>query len=84
MSELQTTTISTEDRDRGIERAILGLLASSPGGRPWSEAELALELGERIATLDAIDRLRRAGIVHRCDGLVFLTRAAIVLDGLVA
>ncbi|HEY1690310.1 MAG TPA: hypothetical protein VGF95_15755 [Solirubrobacteraceae bacterium] len=72
---------ATCDEDRRVDRAIVGLLLDPSSTRPWSSSELVLELdAERPTALDGIDRLHRAGIVHRCGDFVFATRAATVLD----
>jgi hypothetical protein len=83
MSEPETVQVSNAEEDRRTDRAILALLLCSPAGRPLSAEELVLELGaERLTILDAIDRLHRTGIVHRCDRFVFPTRTAAALDEL--
>jgi hypothetical protein len=80
MSQLRTPSISASE-DRRIERTIVAVLLTSSAGSPWTTDELVLELaGEPVATLDGIDRLQRAGIVHRCREFVFPTRAAKTLD----
>jgi len=45
---------------------------------PWSVDEIATELpsAKRLTLLDSLGKLRSAGIVHRCDELWMITRAA--------
>jgi hypothetical protein len=61
---------------RRVEQAILALLSSPDEQWPWSVDEVAREIGDRIATLDALACLHGAGLVHRCGEFVFATRAA--------
>ena len=79
MSELDGHTAGIGEGHQTVERAIATLLLAS-GGVPWTTDELVRELGERVAVLDGIDRLTRAGIVHRCGELVLASRAARELD----
>ncbi|MHB1538674.1 MAG: hypothetical protein ACYCUM_11420 [Solirubrobacteraceae bacterium] len=81
MSQFHEQPRGSADRQRTIERTIVGLLLASQAGTPWSTEELVLELGgERSVTLDGVDSLHRSGIVHRCGSFVFATRAARELD----
>ena len=85
MSELHRPQMTVMQEDRRTERAIVGLLLDRTAPQPWSAAELVLEIGgEPPITLDSIDRLQRAGIVHRCGDFVFATRAARELDQVLA
>jgi hypothetical protein len=70
-----------EEADR-VQQTILVLLLAADEQRPWSEAEIALEVGEHLATADALACLRAAGLVHRCGGFVFASRAAARADEL--
>ena len=40
------------------------------------------EIGEQIATADALASLHAAGLIHRCGAFVFATRAALHMGGL--
>ncbi|MHB1468035.1 MAG: hypothetical protein ACYCU0_02420 [Solirubrobacteraceae bacterium] len=81
MSQLHEQPVATLDRQRTVERTIVGLLLASQPEAPWSMDELILELGgERTVTIDSIDRLHRSGIVHRCGDFVFASRTARALD----
>ena len=64
-------------RDRRSESAILGLLLDPEAQRPWAVDELVREIGDQLAITDALVRLRAAGLVHRLDGFVFASRAAL-------
>jgi predicted transcriptional regulator len=65
------------ENDR-LAEVVLDLLVNEANQRPWSERELALELGNASAAADAITNLRAAGLIHRTsDGFVFAARAAI-------
>jgi hypothetical protein len=68
--------------DEVAERGVLGVLMNSETPGLWSEAEVARELGDRLAVTDAICALEAAGLVHRCQGFVFATRAAARFDKL--
>jgi hypothetical protein len=69
-----TQSPATEESD---DWAILECLLDPKAQRPWSIEELIREREDRVAALDAIDRLHRAGLIHRgSDDHVWATRAA--------
>lgn len=71
----QPTPVEQEDR---LDGSVLAMLLDHDAQRPWMEAEVAREVGH--AGLDVEDCLRRlagVGLVHRRDGFVFATRAAV-------
>ncbi len=71
---------SPQEQDRRIDRALLGLLLGAGTGA-WSLDDLERELGgPGPVTADSVERLRRAGLLHRCGQLVLPTRAAAVFD----
>jgi hypothetical protein len=59
-----------------IDAAVIKLIGDDQ--TLWSVDEIAAELShlERVALLDSLGRLRSAGVVHRCDQLWKITRAA--------
>jgi hypothetical protein len=63
------------EQDDEIDSSILGLLTDCPV--PWSAEEVAREIGDAVGATDGLGRLARAGLVHRLDGFVFATRAAV-------
>lgn len=65
-----------------MDQATLALLLTPEEQRPWSVHEVELEIGEHIATVDSLARLRRAGLIHRCGDFVFAARAALTAERL--
>lgn len=63
--------VSHEDRDK----CVLILLMDDPS-LPWTVEELACELDTQSGAEDSVDRLSRAGLIHRFGPFVFPTRAA--------
>jgi hypothetical protein len=73
-----------KDQDRFTEQCILTRLLSRGQG-VWSVEELMLDIDrelDMIDLIDALDRLKAAGLVHRCNDFVFATRAAVRFDGI--
>jgi len=66
---------SPAEADDQIDGAILSLLVASPV--PWATLEVAREIGDEIDATDGLSRLVRGGLIHRLDGFVFPTRAAV-------
>ena len=74
-------TRSVIERDEQTEGAILTLLLDFEAGSLWSEDELIRALRRsRIEVLDSLASLHAAGLVHRCKGFTFATRAASNFD----
>jgi hypothetical protein len=46
--------------------------------RPWSREEIDREIGSD--TTDSLNRLYGVGLIHRLDGFVWVTRAAIAAE----
>lgn len=63
--------------DQGIEEAIMGLLLGEHRS-PWAVEEVEREIGDPVATTDALARLCGGGLVNRVGGFVFASRAAVV------
>jgi hypothetical protein len=77
----QGRRLSPAEEDAQVEHAILGLLLVSPQVPGlWSADEIAREIGNPVATADALARLDGAGLIHRCEGFVFPSRAAARFD----
>lgn len=71
------------DRDAQTEGAILGLLLDFEAGSIWSDEELVRALSaSRVAVIDGLASLHAAGLIHRCNGFVFASRAASSYDRL--
>ena len=67
--------------ERGdIRRVVLSLLLAPEDQRPWLPREIELEVGDRVATFDALDQLYGEGLVHRLGDFVFATRAAVNME----
>jgi hypothetical protein len=67
---------SSAEAEDSIDQAILALLLDDQA-RPWSDDEVAREVGDRIDVTDSLARLYGAGLVHRLEGFVFATRPAL-------
>jgi hypothetical protein len=70
------TTLSPAKREGQLDSAILGLLMMETSHRPWSFDEIAREIGENPT--DSLNRLYGGGLIHRLDGFVWGTRAAVM------
>lgn len=69
----------TEQQDH-TDAVILEALLDSDAQRPWAVDEVARLLNDPIDASDGLGRLVRAGLVHRLDGFVFASRAALRAD----
>ena len=76
VSDTSTPHLDLSAEDARIERDILDLLCKHEPTCMWTVGELQLELGNALAVTDALHRLEKSGLVHRCDGLVLISRAA--------
>lgn len=72
----QPTRTAVEDwiSDAGV----LGLILGRDAQRPWSKDEIDREVGHDA--IDSLNRLYGAGLIHRLNGFVWATRAAIMAD----
>lgn len=71
-------TLTPAEEDGHIDSAILGLLMEPDVQRPWSREEIDREIGSN--TTDSLNRLYGVGLIHRLDGFVWVTRAAIAAE----
>jgi hypothetical protein len=69
----EPTPAAQEER---ADTDVLSLLLYDDMPHPWSDEEIARELGNPVEATDALSRLHRCGLVHRIGGFVFPTRAA--------
>ena len=69
----EPTPVEIERREDAI---VLGVLSDAYPAL-LSVEEVAREVGDQLATTDALARLYGAGLVHRLDGFVWLTRATV-------
>jgi len=60
--------------ERAADWAVLVLLLDDC--LPWSTDEIAREISDHTAASESVNRLCRAGLVHRCNNFVFATRSA--------
>jgi hypothetical protein len=75
---MQNETSRAAMPERGdVRRVVLSLLLSPEDQRPWLPREIELEVGDQVATVDALDQLYGEGLVHRLGEFVFATRAAV-------
>jgi hypothetical protein len=63
--------------ERNSDAEVLSLLLGDDAQRPWAVEELEREVGDKIAVNDSLARLYGAGLVHRLEGFVFASRAAV-------
>jgi predicted transcriptional regulator len=66
------------ERDAHEDSAILGLLMLETSHRPWAVEEIAREMGRDVT--DGLNRLYGGGLIHRLDGFVWASRAAVMAD----
>ncbi len=68
--------------DDGLERAVLSLLLANEGAGWQSIEQLVREIGDRAATLGALDRLRAIGLAESDRDLARPSAAAKRFDEL--
>jgi hypothetical protein len=78
MPEERTPT--TVEEDGQIDHAIILLLLDREDQRPWSEQELKREIGSDVT--DSLTRLHAVGLIHRLEGFVWATRAALAAEAI--
>jgi hypothetical protein len=57
-----------------LDRALLSTLTSDESHRPWSVEEIGRQIGDPTA---ALNRLARAGLIHRLGDFVWAARPAV-------
>jgi hypothetical protein len=72
------STLTPAEQDGQIDSAILGLLIDMDATRPWSFDEIEREI--RSNPTDSLNRLYGGGLIHRLEGFVWASRAAVVAD----
>lgn len=78
MNEQQRCSVA--EWERHIDGVILGLLLGRGNQRPWAVEEVEREIGPDA--VDSLARLYGASLIHRLEGFVWATRAALVADEL--
>jgi len=73
-------TFSPAEEDAWTDQAVLSLLLEADAQRPWSEDEVARQIGRH--TKDSLNRLYSAGLIHSVHGFVWATRTAVIADKL--
>ena len=58
-----------------MDHSVLMLLTHDPG--LWTVDEISRALGDRVGAVDGVSHLFADGLIHRLDGFVFATRAAV-------
>jgi hypothetical protein len=58
-----------------LDRSLLSTLTSDESHRPWSVAEIEREIATDPSA--ALNRLARAGLIHRLGDFVWATRPAV-------
>jgi hypothetical protein len=76
------TRQSVAGEERRVDQGILALLLIPEEQRPWSVHEVELEMGDHLATVDSLARLRAAGLIHRFGEFVFASRVAVTAERL--
>jgi len=66
------------ERENQLDSTILGMLIVRNNHRPMSVQEIEREIGKN--TIDSLSRLYSGGLIHRLDGFVWATRAAVMAD----
>jgi|HubBroStandDraft_6_1064221.scaffolds.fasta_scaffold888728_2 hypothetical protein len=80
MPAQQTIHMSAAEQQDHTDAVILEALLDNDAQRPWSVDEVSRLLNDPIDASDGLGRLVRAGLVHRLDGFVFASRAALCAD----
>jgi hypothetical protein len=68
-------TLTPAEQERQLDHSVLMLLTHDPG--LWTMDEISRALGDRVGAVDGVSHLFADGLIHRLDGFVFATRAAL-------
>lgn len=68
--------------DSVVDGNIMAMLLADDAQRPWAVAEVIREYGDEVSVIDSLNRLHGGGLIHRLDGFVFATHAALRSDQL--
>lgn len=71
---------SVAEQERQTDATVLDLLRTTDNQRPWAVDEVEREAGSDA--VDSLNRLYGAGLIHRLDGFVWASRAAIMAEAL--
>ncbi len=80
---MQAQGTSTPAHDDAVtDGMVMAMLLADDGQRPWTPDEIAREYGDEVAVTDSLRRLHGGGLIHRLEGFVFATRAALASEQL--
>jgi hypothetical protein len=71
-------TLTPMQQDAQQDAGIISLLVDVDATRPWAFDEIAREIGSDPT--DSLNRLYGGGLIHRLDGFVWASRAAVMAD----
>ena len=75
-------TPSIIERDAATDSALLKMLLEETSHRPWAAEEIACEMGSDPT--DSLNRVYGGGLIHRLNGFVWASHAALVADQIAA
>lgn len=71
-------TLTPMQQDAQQDAGIISLLVDVDATRPWSFDEIEREIGSNPT--DSLRRLYGGGLIHRLEGFVWASRAAVMAD----
>jgi hypothetical protein len=77
MQQQPIPPMSETEKEDHMDGVILEFLLDDDAQRPWTEDEVSRVVEHSTAACDSLGRLDRAGLIHRCGGFVFASRAAL-------
>ena len=72
----QRRSLSPVEEDNQMDRSIIDSLRDQDIPGVWSEEDLQTEMKDRVGVADSLYRLESAGMIHRREKLVFLSKTA--------